>query len=140
MKKIILAGLLFSLTSIGFAKDKYSDYYFNVVKKDKALNNQVANYVDEASSKGNYKVLMNGPQDEGQKWNISGKTYYKYTICEAHNCFDNSAIILYNVESKKVAGVMFDGCSAKGFGALDKEMVFNIAQELGTDLNLNRCK
>ena len=89
---------------------------------------------------GNYKVLMNGPQDEGQKWNISGKTYYKYTICEAHNCFDNSAIVLYNVESKKVAGVMFDGCSAKGFGALDKEMVFNIAQELGTDLNLNRCK
>ena len=52
MKKIILAGLLVSLGNIGLAKDIYSDYYFNVVKKDKSLNSQVAKYVDEASSNG----------------------------------------------------------------------------------------
>jgi hypothetical protein len=140
MKKLALASWCILASAISYASDIHQDYFYNVVKKDRQLASLVKKEVSRLSSAENFNTLLGGPSSPAQKWIINGKIYYKYNACEAHNCFDNSMIVLFQPKSKQVAGVLFDGCNAKGFGTLNQEMVNRIAQETGTDPSLNRCK
>ncbi|MCL6262646.1 Ivy family c-type lysozyme inhibitor [Craterilacuibacter sp. RT1T] len=141
MKHPLVFGLLFAgLATCAHAADRYQTYLFDVVKQERGLAGSIKKEIEKIQP-GNYAALASGPQAPGEKLTLNGQTYYLYSMCEQHNCADNNAAIFYSPKTRDLAGYVFQSdCSVKTFGNTSSAMQSALAQYLGTDESLNRCK
>lgn len=108
----IILGMCHGVASAGPSKDRWDDYFFEVIKKDKSLKQKTAKDINGYKPAGYFKTMLNGPMTPAFKFNDTMGEGYIYGLCEAHNCGSNNMDVVFFKKTGHVKTVTYEDCQA----------------------------